>query len=64
MRPQDNNDIAAGAGYDRLMQRLKSTSQGAPVCAEPVSFASETSREEQGDPRAEFGKRRVAPLRS
>lgn len=59
MGPQNNHDKAVGAGYDRLMQRLKSTSSGSPVRAEPVSFAPEAHEEA----RAEFGKRRVSPLR-
>lgn len=57
MRHDQNHETASGAGYERLMNRMKADT--CSVFHEPSSFASKKTVDEETDGRAQFGKRRA-----
>lgn len=56
MRHEQNAAPASGAGYERLLNRLKADTR--TDLREPSSFAPKNAAVEEADSRAQFGKRR------
>lgn len=56
MRHDQTNETASGAGYERLMARMKAEARY--IVREPASFKHDRDETVEADGRAQFGKRR------
>lgn len=57
MRQDQTHATASGAGYERLMARMKAENRY--IVREPASFKKEPDETGEADERPQFGKRRI-----
>lgn len=60
MRHDQTNETASGAGYERLLNRMKAETRS--IFREPSSFETKKPVDDEADGRSQFGKRRAFEL--